>query len=103
MTFNEAVQTTGLTLAGAIGMDYQILFNLAVGAVGFLGGVLLTIIWGEIKQLQRNEIEATKRINAIELLVAGDYVTRKEFAHTMDKIVEKLDIISNKIHEKADK
>jgi hypothetical protein len=85
------------------GMDYQLLFNLAVGALGFLVGIVLTNVWKEIKQLQLNEKETTKRIGEIEVLVAGEYTTKTEFVRVMDKVFEKLDDINNKLTHKADR
>ena len=84
-------------------MDYQLLFNLAVGALGFLVGIVLTNVWKEIKQLQLNEKETTKRIGEIEVLVAGEYTTKTEFVRVMDKVFEKLDDINNKLTHKADR
>jgi len=84
-------------------MDYQFLFNLAVGALSFLGGIVITNVWKEIKTLQTNEKETTKRIGEIEVLVAGNYTTREEFTRVMDKIFTKLDVISTKLDTKVDK
>jgi len=84
-------------------MDYQLLFNLTVGALGFLGGIVITNVWKEIKQLQTNEKETTKRIGEIEVLVAGEYTTRSEFTRVMDKVFDKLDKISTKIDGKMDR
>jgi len=61
-------------------MDYQVLFNLATAGLGFLFGFLLNNVWGDIKSLQQNERETTTRIGAIEVLVAGNYVTKAEFS-----------------------
>ena len=84
-------------------MDYQVLFNLAITGFGFLAGVLITNIWKEIKQLQANEKETTKRIGEIEVLVAGEYTTKTEFVRVMDKVFDKLDDINNKLTHKADR
>jgi hypothetical protein len=92
-----------LTAAELLSMDYQVMFNIVLGGFGFLAGVLITNIWKEIKQLQTNERETTKRIGEIEVLVAGHYVTRTEFTHVMDKVIIKLDVIADSISHKADK
>jgi len=86
-----------------VGMDYQGLFNLAVGGMGFLFGFLLNNVWAEIKTLQQNERETTTRIGAIEVLVAGNYVTKAEHTHTMEKVFEKLDEISRDVNKKVDR
>jgi hypothetical protein len=84
-------------------MDYQTAFNITLGGFSFLGGVLLTNIWKEIKQLQANERENIKRIQEIEILVAGAYTTKDEFSRVMDKVFAKLDQINDKLNGKADK
>jgi len=88
---------------GAAIVDYQAAFNIVLGGFSFLAGVLLTNIWKEIKQLQVNERETTKRIGQIEILVAGTYTTKDEFTRVMDKVFTKLDTISEKLNDKADK
>lgn len=84
-------------------MDYQTAFNVVVGGFGFLAGILITNIWKEIKQVQRNERETVNRIASIEVLVAGNYVSKEEFTHVMDKLFKKMDEINEKLNTKADK
>ena len=86
-----------------VGMDYQGLFNIAVGSLGFLFGFLLNNVWSEIKTLQQNERDTTTRIGAIEVLVAGNYVTKAEHTRTMEKVFEKLDEISRDVNKKVDR
>lgn len=85
------------------GVDYQVLFNIAVGALGFLFGFLLNNLWNEIKTMQQNERQTTTRIGAIEVLVAGNYVTKDEHTRTMERVFEKLDEISRDVNKKADR
>jgi undecaprenyl pyrophosphate synthase len=99
----EFIESASITFAEYAGMDYQVLFNLAITGFGFLAGVLITNIWKEIKQLQANEKETTKRIGEIEVLVAGEYTTKTEFVRVMDKVFDKLDDINNKLTHKADR
>jgi hypothetical protein len=84
-------------------MDYQTAFNIVLGGFSFLAGVLITNIWKEIKQLQANERENIKRIQQIEILVAGNYTTKEEFTRVMDKVFAKLDDIHQEMNKKADK
>ena len=84
-------------------MDYQMLFNVALGGFSFLAGFLLNNIWREIKALQSTDTETVKRIGAIEVLIAGDYVKRDEFRQVADKIFTKLDAIADNLSRKADK
>ena len=84
-------------------MDYQVLYNIAVGALSFLFGFVLNNMWTELKTIQANERQTTTRIGAIEVLVAGNYVTKDEHTRTMERVFEKLDEISRDVNKKADR
>ena len=60
-------------------------------------GFLLHAVWQAVKDLQRADAELTKRVSEIEVLVAGNYVTRQEFDRVVDKLFAKLDVIDAKI------
>lgn len=68
---------------------------------GFSGvlGFLLHAVWQATKDLQRADQELTKRVSEIEVLVAGNYVTRQEFDRVVDKLFAKLDAIDAKIQK----
>lgn len=66
-------------------------------------GFLLHAVWQATKDLQKADAELTKRVSEIEVLVAGNYVTRQEFDRVIDKLFAKLDHIEMKIDKKADK
>ena len=66
-------------------------------------GFLLHSVWEAVKDLQRADAELTKRVGEIEVLVAGNYVTRQEFTNTVDALFRKLDKIEEKIDKKADR
>lgn len=66
-------------------------------------GFLLHAVWTATKDLQKADAELTKRVGEIEVLVAGNYVTRQEFDRVIDKLFAKLDHIEMKIDKKADK
>lgn len=84
-------------------VDFQVLFNIAMGLLGGIFGWLLNSIWREIKDLQANEKKTSSEIAAINVLVAGDYVKKSEFTRVMDKLFDKLDDISKQINSKQDK
>lgn len=84
-------------------MDLQVLFNIAVGLCGALGGFILHIIWNELKSLSREDVKLAEKVASIEVLVAGNYITRDEFSKTLDQMFKKLDNIADKIDRKADK
>lgn len=62
-------------------------------------GFLLHAVWQAVKDLQRADSELTKRVSEIEVLVAGNYVTRQEFDRVVDKLFAKLDAIDMKIQK----
>lgn len=85
------------------GVNFQVLFNVAVAVVGGLGGWLLNAIWNEIRTLQLNERATTAELSSIRVLVAGDYVKKEEFTKTMEKVIDKLDKIHAEVNGKADR
>lgn len=66
-------------------------------------GFLLNAVWQAVKDLQKADTELTKRVSEIEVLVAGNYITRPEFDRVLDKLFAKLDHIEMKLDKKADK
>ena len=81
----------------------QEFYNWALTGLSGLLGFLLHAVWEATKELQRADAELTKRVSEIEVLVAGNYVTRQEFDRVIDKLFTKLDHIEMKIDKKADK
>lgn len=84
-------------------MDYQVLFNIAFGTLGVIGGWLLNVLWGSLKDLQQADRELAEKVAGIEVLVAGQYVTRKEHTDALNVISMKLDRIQQTLSEKADR
>jgi hypothetical protein len=84
-------------------MDYQVMFNIVLGGFSFLCGFLLNNIWNEVKSLQETDKRTVDRLSAIETFVAGNYVTRQEFSHTMDRLFTKLDEIGTGLNGKVDR
>jgi hypothetical protein len=84
-------------------MDYQELYNVAMGFVMLLGGWFMRIIWDSLNKLQEADKDLADKLSKIEVLVAGEYVKKDEFSQTMLRLFEKLDHIESKIDSKADK
>lgn len=84
-------------------MEFQTLFNTAVGGGMLLLGWVLRVIWDSLKQLQQDDRELADKVNKIEVLVAGQYVKRGEFDKVMERLFDKLDQIELKIDGKMDK
>jgi hypothetical protein len=84
-------------------MDPQIAFNVAVGVAGTLGGWWLNVVWGSLKDLQTADKALIEKVGAIEVLVAGRYLTRDEFNGTITALFAKLDKIQDLLNRKVDK
>ena len=83
--------------------EYQLLFNLAATAIGFLFGWILNNLWVAVRELQSADKDLAEKVGEIELLVAGRYVTRDEFNNTLNQVFNKLDTIRDIVSHKADR
>ncbi len=83
--------------------DYQVLFNIVIGILGVMGGWLLNTMWSSLKDLQAADTKLAEKVSAIEVLVAGQYVTREEFTTTMNALFLKLDRIQDTLNKKVDR
>jgi hypothetical protein len=81
----------------------QTLFNIAVTITGFLGGWWLKVLWDAVKDLQSADKVLVEKVNSIEILVAGNYITKNDFDKTGAAIFAKLDKIEDKLDRKVDK
>ena len=84
-------------------MDHQTAINVAIGLAGGLGGWILSIVWGAVKELQSADKELVEKVASIEILVAGRYVTRDEFNNNLNQVFTKLDTIRDLLSRKADR
>lgn len=74
-------------------VEYQVLFDVAIGVIGVLGGWTLNTVWGAVKDLQEADKELAEKVGQIEVLVAGRYITREEFNQVLNQVFERLDRI----------
>lgn len=81
----------------------QDIFNLIVTVLGILVGWVLKTIWDAVRELQTADKGLVDRVNAIEVLVAGRYVTREELERMVEKLFARLDSISDRLNSKADR
>ena len=73
-------------------MDYQILFNIAVGLAGVFGGWILNHTYAAIDRLE-NDLRH----------IPHEYVTKDDYKSELRKIDISLNRIFDKLDEKADK
>lgn len=84
-------------------MDFQVGFNLAVGIAAFLGAYVLKSIGENLQSLRAADAELGSKVQAIEVLVAGQYVKHGDLDKLSVALFAKLDKISDKIDNKMDK
>jgi len=81
----------------------QELFNWLVAGISGLLGFFLRVMWGAVTDLQKADEEIVKKVNQIEVIVAGNYLTREDFNKFMERLYNKLETIEIKLDHKADK
>jgi hypothetical protein len=84
-------------------MDFQDLFNVAMGFIMAIFGWFLRISWESLTSLQKADRDLADKVARIEVLVAGEYVKKDEFDRAIERLFDKLDHIEMKIDSKADK
>jgi len=84
-------------------MDSQTIINTAIALVGFLGGWILKVIWEAVKELQFADKVLVEKVNTIEILIAGNYMSKIDFDKIAVAIFAKLDKIEDKLDRKVDK
>lgn len=84
-------------------MDFQDLFNTAMGGLLVLGGWFMRIMWDSLQGLQQQDRDLAEKVGKIEVLVAGEYVRKDDFDRIIERLFDKLDHIEMKIDQKADK
>lgn len=81
----------------------QTIINWLLSGFGALIGFLLNAVWQAVKDLQRADAKLAEKVAEIEVLVAGDYVKRDDFAELSRALFAKLDKIEDKLDKKVDK
>ena len=79
------------------------LINSLIAGAGGLVSFLLKRIYDALQDLQKRDDQITGKINQIEVLLAGQYVNRSSFDSSMTMVFNKLDAISDKLNQKADR
>ena len=84
-------------------MDFQDLYNTAMGFVLALCGWVMRVIWDNLKDLRTQDTALAEKVSRIEVLVAGEYVRKDELERVVQRLFDKLEHIEMKIDRKADK
>ena len=84
-------------------MDHQQAFNLATGVIGVLFGWVLKFFYDDLKALHANNKELNDHIQAVQVLVAGEYVKKSALDDMVKAVLIKLDRIEDKLDRKVDK
>ena len=83
--------------------DAQTYFNIAIAIFGGLGGWILNNLKDSLKALHDSDVALTNKVQNIEILVAGSYVTNQSLEKLTNALFNKLDKIDEKLDAKADK
>jgi hypothetical protein len=84
-------------------MSDQSLLNMLFGMLFTAAGWWLKALWDSVKELQQADKALAEKVATIEVLVAGNYVTRADFDRFLDGLFKKLDRIEDKLDGKVDK
>ena len=84
-------------------MDWQTAFDIAIALSGFLGGWVLKSLGESMTSLKETDAALAGKVQAIEVLVAGQYVKRDDMEKHMTSIFDYLRRIENKLDSKMDK
>jgi len=84
-------------------MDFQSAFNVAIGIIAFLFGAVVTSMRSSHAALVKADLDLVEKVQAIEVLVAGEYVKRDEMKDMWQIISNKLDRIEGKLASKEDR
>jgi hypothetical protein len=82
-------------------MESQVVINVALGMISFLGGWVVKNLQDSMKSLHQSDKDLAAKVQSIEVLVAGQYITRENFSSTIKVLFEKLDKIDAKLDQKA--
>jgi len=81
----------------------QDFLNWSFGILNIILGGFIKAMWDSYKELKKTDAELADKVNQIEVLVAGTYVKRDDFDRLAHAIFAKLDKISDKLDQKADR
>lgn len=84
-------------------VDYQILFNGAIGLLSAIFGWFMHIMYDSLRELQRADFRLNEEIYKVSLLIAADYVKRPDIDKLSQDISAKFESIRNDIKNLEEK
>lgn len=84
-------------------MDYQQIINVLLSLVAFLGGWMLRAMWVSLRDLRDDDKDLARKVQEMQILVAGNYVKRDDLDRMWVALFHKLDKIETKLDQKVDK
>lgn len=81
----------------------QTLINSLLGIASAVLGWILKVVWDSLRALKEADDQLASKVAAIEVLVAGKYVTREEFHGVVDQLHAKMDKVLEALNRKADR
>ena len=84
-------------------MDWQTLFNIALGIVGFLGGMVLKTVLEFIKEMKDEQKTIVQDVKELSETLHEDFVRKDDFNAAITRIENTCNKILDKLDAKADK
>ena len=84
-------------------MEAQSLINVLFGVIAFLGGWVVRNLQESMTALRSADAELTNKVQAMEVLVAGKYVTWDGLKDVLAPMTATLSRIEHKLDNKMDK
>ena len=81
----------------------QTMINAIIGGFAAAVAFILRVIWEELRELQKADVDLAAKISEIQLLVAGNYVKKDELDGVIKALFTKLDKIEDKLDKKVDR
>ena len=85
------------------GVSFQDAFNAVFTLSAVAYGWIMSTIWGAVRDMQSADKVLAEKVAAVEILVVGKFVPRREFTEIMNEVKDGLRRIEDKMDGKADK
>jgi hypothetical protein len=86
-----------------MGVDYQILFNIAFSVILLGSGWMMRVLFDTIKDLRSKDQDIYDKVSELSINIPIHYVRKDDFMKLTDRLFAKLDYIADRVDKKADK